>query len=92
MLSENDAIPLFRGPFYFEVCMSWLLAARGGGFGGLISFFIRVVIYDICITGISDVLGVPRMVALFIFLGILVGISFIGYLIKQKVSPGVDSD
>lgn len=68
-----------------------LFAARRG-FGEIISWFIRIVIYDICITGISDVLGVPRMVALFIFLGILAVIAFGGYLIKQKVSPGVESE
>jgi hypothetical protein len=69
-----------------------LLAARGGGFGAIIGWFIRVVIYDICITGISDILGVPRMVALFIFLGILAVIAFAGYVLKQKYAPGVESD
>ncbi|MFT4555516.1 MAG: hypothetical protein ACKVII_10460 [Planctomycetales bacterium] len=66
--------------------------ARRGGLGGIISWFIRIVIYDICITGIQDVLGVSRMVALFIFLGILAAISFGGYLMKQKMSPGVEDD
>jgi hypothetical protein len=68
------------------------LLARGGGLGGIVSWFIRIVIYDICVTGISDILGVSRMVALFIFLGILLVISFIGYVIKQKTSPSVESD
>ena len=67
-----------------------LLARRG--FGGIVSWFIRVVIYDICVTSISDALGVPRIVALFIFLGILAVIAFIGYLMKQKMSPGVEDD
>ena len=66
--------------------------ARRGGLGGIVSWFIRIVIYDICITGIQDVLGVSRMVALFIFLGILAAISFGGYLMKQKMSPGVEDD
>lgn len=66
--------------------------ARRGGLGGIISWFIRIVIYDICITGISDIFGVPRIVALFIFLGILAAISFGGYLMKQKMSPGVEDD
>lgn len=69
-----------------------LFAARGRGFSEIISWFIRVVIYDICITGISDILGVPRMVALLIFLGILAVLAFGGYYLKQKASPGVDSD
>jgi len=68
-----------------------LLAARGGGgFGSIIGWFIRIVIYDICITGISDILGVSRMVALFIFLGILGVIAFVGYLLKQRMAPGVE--
>lgn len=66
-----------------------LLGARGG-FGSIIGWFIRIVIYDICITGISDILGVSRMVALFIFLGILAVISFGGYMLKQRVAPGVE--
>jgi len=67
-----------------------LLAARGGGFGAIIGWFIRIVIYDICITGISDILGVSRMVALFIFLGLLGVIAFVGYLLKQRMAPGVE--
>ncbi|MDZ4848303.1 MAG: hypothetical protein SGI77_03345 [Pirellulaceae bacterium] len=67
-----------------------LLAARGGGFGSIISWFIRIVIYDICITGISDILGVSRMVALFIFLGILGVIAIGGYVIRQRMSPGIE--
>lgn len=60
------------------------------GFGDIIGWFIRIVIYDIIVTGISDVLGVPRMVALLIFLGILLGISVVGYVLKQRASPGAD--
>ncbi len=63
---------------------------RGGGIGRLVSFFIRVVIYDICITTISEVLGVSRFVALFIFLGILIAISIGGYILKQRMSPGIE--
>lgn len=66
-----------------------LLGARGG-LGSIVGWFIRVVIYDICITGISDILGVSRMVALFIFLGILAVIAFGSYMIKQRVAPGVE--
>jgi uncharacterized membrane protein len=66
------------------------LAARGGGFSQIIGWFIRVVIYDICITGISDTLHVPRMVALFIFLGILAVISFVLYIFKQKYAGDVE--
>lgn len=67
-----------------------LWAARGRGLGGLVSFFIRVVIYDICITGISEFLGVSRLVALFIFLGILAVITFGGYLFRERMASGVD--
>ena len=68
-----------------------ILARRGGGFmSGILRFFFRVTIYDICITGISNVLGVSRMVGLFIFLGIVMALSFAGYVLKQKMSPGID--
>jgi len=67
-----------------------MLAARGGGFGSIISWFIKIVIYDICITTIQEVLGVSRFVAIFIFLGILVAIAIGGYFLKQRVAPGVD--
>ena len=60
------------------------------GVGGIVSWFIRIVIYDICITGISEILGVPRMVALFIFLGILAVIAIGGYILKQRVAPGIE--
>jgi len=66
--------------------------SSGGGIGSIVGWFIRIVIYDICITGISDILGVSRMVALFIFLGILAAIAFVGYLLKQKTSPGFEED
>ena len=69
-----------------------LLLAGRGGFGAIIGWFIRIVIYDICITGISDILHVPRMVALFIFLGILGVIAFVGYLMKQKYASSVEDD
>lgn len=75
----------------------WLLNSpmmfgRRGGLGSIVSWFIRIVIYDICITGISEVLGVSRMVALFIFLGILGVIAFVGYLLRNKYAGGVDDD
>ncbi len=65
---------------------------RGGGFiGEMIRWFIMVAIYDICIGGIADILDVSRMVACFIFLGILLSISFIGYLVRQRMSPSADA-
>jgi len=51
---------------------------------------IRVVIYDICITTISEVLGVPRFVALLIFLGILAAISVGGYYLRQRNASGFE--
>ncbi|HWA99145.1 MAG TPA: hypothetical protein VG713_11660 [Pirellulales bacterium] len=69
-----------------------LFAAGGRGLGQLVSWLIRVVIYDICITTISDVFGVPRLVALFIFLGLLAAVSFGAYVFKQKYSSGLESE
>jgi hypothetical protein len=66
------------------------IIARGGFLSGIVSWFIRVVIYDICVTTIQDVLGVSRMVALFIFLGIMLVIGFVGYLIKQRSGASLD--
>ena len=62
----------------------------GGFIGGMIRWFIMVAIYDICIGALADILGVSRMVACFIFIGILLAISAVGYVLKQKVSPGID--
>ncbi|MCA9133716.1 MAG: hypothetical protein KDA45_11200 [Planctomycetales bacterium] len=67
-----------------------LIGYRRGGLGSIVGWFIRIVIYDICITGIADVLGVSRMVALFIFLGILAVISLGGYIMKQRLAPGFE--
>lgn len=69
---------------------SLFLLGRRGGIGAIVGWFIRIVIYDICITGISDILGVSRMVALFIFLGILGAIALVGYIMKQRIAPGID--
>jgi hypothetical protein len=66
------------------------LNSRRGFFGEMIGWFIRVVIYDICVTTIQEVFGVSRFTAIFIFLGILLVISFGGYVFKQKMSRGVD--
>lgn len=49
-----------------------------------------VAIYDIAIGTIASVLGVSRMVAVFIFLGVLLLITFIGYIVRQKMSPPAD--
>jgi hypothetical protein len=63
----------------------------GGGFiGNMIRWFIMVAIYDICIGTIANVLGVSRLVACFIFIGILLLISGAGYIIRQKMSPPAD--
>ena len=67
-----------------------MFAARGGGIGSIVGWFIRIVIYDICITGISEIFGVPRLAALFIFLGILAAIAVGGYFLKQRMAPGVE--
>jgi hypothetical protein len=67
-------------------------ARKGGFIGDMIRWFIMVAIYDICITGLAEILGVSRLVAVFIFLGFLIVISFIGYIIKQKTSPSVDQE
>lgn len=63
-----------------------------GAMGGIIRWFIQVVIYDMCVTGIQEGLGVSRMTALFIFLGILILISIGGYLLRKKMSGQADSD
>jgi hypothetical protein len=68
---------------------SMMILGRGG-FGQIFQWFFRVLIYDIIVTSIAEVLGVPRIVALFIFLGIMLVIGVVGYIIKQRVSPGVD--
>ncbi len=70
--------------------MPTLLAGRG--LGGIVSWFIRVIIYDICVTTIQEVLGVGRMTALFIFLGILVAISVFGWMLRRRMSRPADSD
>ena len=76
--------------------LSWLffpeLQARRGFFGEMIGWFIRVVIYDICVTTIQEVFGVSRFVAIFIFLGILLVIGFASYAVKQKTSKSVDAE
>jgi hypothetical protein len=63
-----------------------------GGFGGIVQWFIQIVIYDICITGIQNVLGVSRMVALLIFLAILGAIAFGGYIMRKRMSGNADAD
>jgi hypothetical protein len=67
-----------------------MYSRKGGFIGSLIGWFIRIVIYDICITTIQEVLGVSRFVALFIFLGLLAAGSFVFYILKNRMSPGVD--
>jgi hypothetical protein len=65
-------------------------ARRGGFVGEMIRWFIMVAIYDICIGGIASLLGVSRMVACFIFLGVLLVVTFVGYIIRQRMSPPAD--
>lgn len=60
------------------------------GLGDIVGWFIRVIIYDIIVTSITEIFGVSRMVALFMFLGVLLAISAVGYVIKQRNSPGAD--
>ncbi len=62
----------------------------GGAFGEIFRWFFKVLIYDIIVTSIAEILGVPRIVALFIFLGIMLVIGVVGYILKQRVSPGLD--
>ena len=63
---------------------------RGGFIAEMIRWFIMVAIYDICIGAIANVLGVSRLVAVFIFLGILLVVTFIGYIIRQKMAAPAD--
>ncbi|MBM4016202.1 MAG: hypothetical protein FJ293_14730 [Planctomycetes bacterium] len=65
---------------------------QGRGIGGIVSWFIRIVIYDICVTTIQEVLGVGRMTALFIFLGILLALSIGGWMLRRRMSRPADSD
>ncbi len=71
--------------------LSLPLAGRAGGFvSDMIRWFIMVAIYDICIGTIASVFGVSRIVACFIFLGVLMLISFAGYILRQRMSPPAD--
>jgi hypothetical protein len=65
------------------------LLARGG-LGEIFRWFFRILIYDIIVTSIAEVLGVSRLVALFIFMGIMIVIGVVGYIMKQKYSPDVE--
>jgi hypothetical protein len=69
---------------------NYLVGLRRNFIGEMVGWFIRIVIYDICITGISEILGVSRMVALFIFLACLAVLSFTAYMFKQRMAPGVE--
>jgi len=61
-----------------------------GGMGEIFRWFFRILIYDLIVTSIAEVLGVSRLVALFIFLGIMAVIGIVGYIFKQKYSPDVE--
>ncbi|HAZ60712.1 MAG TPA: hypothetical protein DCY89_03965 [Gammaproteobacteria bacterium] len=63
---------------------------RGGFVGEMIRWFIMVAIYDLVITGLAEVLGVSRLVAIFIFLGLLFLLGFIGYVMRQNASARAD--
>jgi hypothetical protein len=65
------------------------LLARGG-LGEIFRWFFRILIYDIIVTSIAEVLGVSRLVALFIFLAIMLVIGAVGYIMKQKYSPDIE--
>ncbi len=58
--------------------------------GDFIKTFIMWIVYDICVTGIAQMLGVSRMVALLIFLGLLLAISAVGYLMKKRMARRAD--
>ena len=66
-----------------------MLLARGG-LGEIFRWFFRILIYDIIVTSIAEVLGVSRLVALFIFLGGMLVVGAVGYIMKQKYSPDVE--
>ena len=66
-----------------------MLLARGG-LGEIFRWFFRILIYDIIVTSIAEVLGVSRLVALFIFLGGMLVVGAIGYIVKQKYSPDIE--
>ncbi len=66
-----------------------VLLARGG-LGEIFRWFFRVLIYDIIVTSIAEVLGVSRLVALFIFMGGMLVVGAIGYIMKQKYSPDIE--
>jgi hypothetical protein len=72
------------------------LSPRVRGMGGfvreMIRWFIMVAIYDICIGLIAEVLGISRLAACFVFLGIMLAISFAGYVVRQRMSPGIEQD
>lgn len=61
-----------------------------GGLGEIFRWFFRILIYDLIVTSIAEVLGVSRLVALFIFLGIMIVVGVVGYIFKQKYSPDVE--
>ncbi len=63
-----------------------------GGIGGIVQWFIQVVIYDICVTFIQQTFGVSRMVALFIFLGLMLAIAAGGYILRKRMSNNADGD
>ena len=86
-------LPRESDPLCFETMnmLQPFQGRRGGGFiGQMIRWFIMVAIYDICIGTIANVLGVSRLVAVFIFLGILLLITFIGFIVRQKMAPPAD--
>jgi len=66
-------------------------AARRGGFvGDIFRWLIMVAIYDIAITGLAELLGVSRLVAIFIFLGLLFLGGFAAYVMRQSASTRAD--
>jgi hypothetical protein len=61
-----------------------------GFFGDIVGWFIRILIYDLIVTSISEIFGVSRLVALLIFLGIMIVVSVVGYVVKQRMAPRAD--
>ncbi len=89
-LTQNSIIGEHLVVFKRGQMNRWIGRGRGGFIGGMVSWFIRVIIYDICITFIQEITGYSRMTSLFIFLGILLVISVLGYFMKQRISPSID--
>jgi hypothetical protein len=91
-LALVEAITILVGLMITTSLFTFPTARRGGAIGGIIRWFIMVVIYDIIISTIAEVLGVSRFTALFIFFGVLIAISIVGYILRKRMSGQADAD